>query len=187
MLNHCGLKQLKVNHWPSDIQFKMTTSVTLLACAFPLSCLWKNPSKKMFLMSQTAVCLSFFLFSMQVHEKQILSAMIMLSLLAATGELEWLLPVANLVSLSSMFTLLTGDSSDELAFALQLLVIGLAPKKIPVLIGLFCTLWIPVATFYWQWDLLMLVGHCVHFICFGLMLAYLYWLMGQEAFAKVKV
>lgn len=69
MVNHCGLKSLKVNSWDSTLQLSMTTATTLVMCVPSLLMLWLKPTRRNFLFSQIAVCLAFFLFSMQVHEK----------------------------------------------------------------------------------------------------------------------
>jgi len=69
IVNHCGLNFLKVNNWDRVIQLRMTTLTTVVLCIPSLVMLAMKSSRRNFLHSQIAVCMAFFLFSMQVHEK----------------------------------------------------------------------------------------------------------------------
>lgn len=69
MINHCGLSFLKVNNWDRVIQLRMTTLTTVVLCIPSLIMLAMRPTRRNFLHCQIAVCMAFFLFSMQVHEK----------------------------------------------------------------------------------------------------------------------
>lgn len=112
MVNHCGIRALKVNSWNNVIQLRMTTGVTLVMCVPSLLLLWLKPSRRQFIFAQIGVCLSFFLFSMQVHEKQILSPLLMFCLSVAMGDFVKLYEIVNSVCLTSMFMLIRGDSAD---------------------------------------------------------------------------
>jgi len=50
LLNHCGIKALKVNSWERTLQLKMTTIITLAACLPSLTFLWLKSSRKNFLL-----------------------------------------------------------------------------------------------------------------------------------------
>ena len=113
ILHHSGIKLFKVNFWDRQLQFRLTTAITLLSCVPTLLCLWMKPSRENFLVSQLSVCMSFFLFSMQVHEKQILSPLLIYTLCATNNiKASWLYRV-NLLCTTSLFSLMWGDNADE--------------------------------------------------------------------------
>jgi alpha-1,3-glucosyltransferase len=111
LLNHCGIKYFKVNSWERPLQLKMTTIATLIACVPSLSLLYLKSSRKNFLFAQLSVCLAFFMLSMQVHEKQILSPIFILCLCVSNNYLKKQYIIANMVSLGSMFGLIILNES----------------------------------------------------------------------------
>lgn len=91
-------------------QLAITTSVTLVACLPSCLLLWLKPIKVQFLLSLVCSCFAFFLFSMQVHEKQILSPLLMFSLvITARKEMMWCASAVQMFALFSMYKLIVGD------------------------------------------------------------------------------
>ena len=62
---------VKVNYWETPLQVKICLASTLVALIPGMYLLVRNPSKKQFVLSLVYSSMTFFLFSMQVHEKHI--------------------------------------------------------------------------------------------------------------------
>jgi alpha-1,3-glucosyltransferase len=62
---------VKVNYWDTDFQFKLCLAATLIFLLPGLFLLAARPSRKQFILSLIYGSMTFYLFSMQVHEKHI--------------------------------------------------------------------------------------------------------------------
>ena len=99
---------LKPNNWfDRSFQFKMTMATTLLACLPSCWLLFKAPTKKQLLYCLFCVCMGFFMFGFQVHEKQILSPSLIIVLLISDMP-EWM-TLFTFFANFSMWMLYTND------------------------------------------------------------------------------
>ena len=127
-----------------------------------------KPSRKNFLVSQLSVCMSFFLFSMQVHEKQILSPLLVYTLCATNNiKASWLYRV-NLLCTTSLFTLMRLDNADQVFLSLQVATMAAGWGQISTLEVAWTLLMLWVTSEFVHIDLVVIIGNFVHFVSFAL-------------------
>lgn len=170
----------------------MTTVATLLACTPSLAMLLYKSTKKTFLLCQLAVCLAFFMLSMQVHEKQILSPIFILCLCVTNGVLKDWYVIANMIALGSMFGLIILNESWLVLFVLMLAQTSYGWSSFDVLKKVLClaVLLSTIVAYYGKSDLVHLVLHAFYFVCFSgfyLYVNYLIWLEVKTVEGNKKV
>jgi len=88
-------------------QVLLTTGTTLIFCVPSLLLLFKAPTKSQFIRSMICISTSFFLFSFQVHEKQLLSPLMLIWLIP--GDFAPLLTASTTMANFSMLKLYRDD------------------------------------------------------------------------------
>ena len=110
---------VKVNNWDTGLQVKMALGLTLISCLPALFFLFKCPTPKQFLLSLFTTSMTFYLFSMQVHEKQISQPLIFFALLIR--EIKPFFTTFVLVMTFSLYHLCTKDYTEVAYFGLFLI------------------------------------------------------------------
>jgi len=161
----------------------MTTLVTIAACVPSLVMLFYKSSRKNFLLSQLAVCLAFFMFSMQVHEKQILSPIFILCLCVSNNFLQKQYVIANMIALGSMFGLIILNESWLVLSVLMIAQTYYGWSKFNTLNKMLCSVVLlsMIVAFYAKTDLTHLILHAFYFACFSAFFLYTHFLMWNES------